>query len=587
MSLVVPAVFKAIDRMTAPLQNMYGAVNSFASKTERRIRSVGTASESMYQSMTGGKAGYVMAAGLGAAAFGMKTMVQEAMKIEDAVANFTPILGGVEKATELVNRMNVAAAETPFEFENITKTVQTLLPVMNGDLDKTIATMKMLGDTAGGNAQKLDSITRGYTKAFLKGKVDMESLNMIGEAGVPIVAELAKSMGYGEKSMGAFFKKISAGEVTTKQLENVFKKMTSQGGMFFNAMSIASNTTSGRLSTMKDAINLSAAAIGTEMLPYIKDFIDRIIIAGEKVREWVKANKQLIGQKVKAFFDGLNKVINFLIDNFETIVTIAKIYIATLIVLKTVSIASAVATKVMTIAAFAYNVAIGIMAAVTGVASVAIGKNTVALYAYKIALGVVTAVQWLWNGAMTAFNFIVSMNPISLLVIAIAALVAGIVIAIKNFDTFGSVLLLLLGPIGVIVHMVMMIRKHWDDITSAFTNGGFIEGVKQIGIAILDFILYPIQQALSLIDKVAGTNFAASVKDLRAGMVSEAVMQQEAQANATPVVRNDVQRSENLQRSISEQRQNVTIDINDRENRANVFSDNNYSPVRLNSTLVR
>jgi len=52
----------------------------------------------------------------------------------------------------------------------------------------------------------------------------------------------------------------------------------------------------------------------------------------------------------------------------------------------------------------------------------------IAMVAGAVATGVVTAAQWAWNAAMSA-------NPIGLIIIAIAALVAGIVWLVANWDT--------------------------------------------------------------------------------------------------------------------------------------------------------
>lgn len=99
--------------------------------------------------------------------------------------------------------------------------------------------------------------------------------------------------------------------------------------------------------------------------------------------------------------------------------------------------------------------------------------------------GAWAAVQWVLNAALTA-------NPIGLVVAAIAALVAIIVIAYKNSETFRDIvdgaftvvknvvmgvynwvkdnwpllLAILTGPIGV---AVLLITQHWDTIKNAFT----------------------------------------------------------------------------------------------------------------------
>lgn len=120
---------------------------------------------------------------------------------------------------------------------------------------------------------------------------------------------------------------------------------------------------------------------------------------------------------------------------------------------------------------------------------------------WSAAAGIATAAQWLWNAALTA-------NPIGLIVLAVAALVAGVIwLALKTqffqtiwagltaafTATFGWIktnwpllLAILSGPIGL---AVLLITKNWDKIkagvivvkdliVSQFTVlVGFIKGV--------------------------------------------------------------------------------------------------------------
>jgi tape measure domain-containing protein len=321
--------------------------------------------------------------GINALASGFKGIVREAMKLEDAQAAFTPLMGGAEKATKLVQALNVAAAETPFEFDAIASATKQLLPVMEGDIQKTVATFKMLGDTAGGNAEKLDTITRGFTKAMLKGKVDMESLNMIAEAGVPIFSEMGKTMGYNKDQMGAFFKQISTGTVSTDVLIQAFKNMTSEGGIFYQGMIIASKTTSGVFSTLSDNVKMTAAGIGQALLPMIKEL-------------------------AISFIEISSGMLNFINNNKETIQT------------------------VITIGVKALPIAIGAWTLYTAwVSRAAIQSAIVAKWQalVSVATGVQTAVMWLATAAVKAFSMAWSMSPIG----TAALVVSGVAIALGAF----------------------------------------------------------------------------------------------------------------------------------------------------------
>ena len=241
---------------------------------------------------------FLAAAGITALAGATWKVMQQFSKIEDAEAAFTPLLGGAKKATEMVKALNDTAATTPFQFENLAGAAKQLLPNMGGDITRTIELIRMLGDTAGGNAQKMDSIVRGYNKALLKGKVDMESLNMIAEAGVPIFNDLSAVVG---KSGTKLFKAISAGKISTEDLTKAFQKMTGKGGIFFEGMKIASETLSGKVSTLKDNVGLAAAELGTVLAPVLKDTTDYLIDISKQAKQWIIQNKAIIRTKLDEF----------------------------------------------------------------------------------------------------------------------------------------------------------------------------------------------------------------------------------------------------------------------------------------------
>jgi tape measure domain-containing protein len=302
--------FTADDRMTRQMSRMNRAMNRMnriAGRIKRGFLAAGRAALFLGRAlMTGLKVGIGIAvAGIGALTAAVWKFSSSFSMIEDATAQFTPLMGSVKKAKDLVDALNQTAATTPFQFETLSDTAKQLLPSMNGDIEKTIKTTRMLGDTAGGNAQKLDSITRGYNKALLKGNVDLEALNMIAEAGVPIFQQLGNVTG---KSGEKLFKNISAGKVSVDDLTETFKVMTSKGGIFFGGMEIASKTLTGKISTLKDNVTLVMAEFGEAMAPTLKEVADNATLLAQKIGNWAKENKALIAQKFHEYF-------NLIVDN--------------------------------------------------------------------------------------------------------------------------------------------------------------------------------------------------------------------------------------------------------------------------------
>lgn len=128
---------------------------------------------------------------------------------------------------------------------------------------------------------------------------------------------------------------------------------------------------------------------------------------------------------------------------------------------------------------------------------------------------IATGVQWAWNAALSA-------NPIGLVIAAIVVLIGLIVMAINKFDSWGSTMLMLLGPIGMVISAVMMIKRHWDSIVEAFQSDGIIGALKRIGVVLLDVIMHPLQRILDWVAELTGFDWAkkaaGSVEEFRGKM---------------------------------------------------------------------
>lgn len=305
--------------------------------------------------------------------------------MESYLTNFKVMLGNEELAAAKISELRKMAASTPFALSDLTEGTQTLLQ-FGIAADDTTDVLKQLGDISLGNADKLQTLVRAYGKMSSAQKVTLENVNMMIDAGFNPLNQICDATG---ESMSDLYKRISDGRVSFEELQYAVKAATSEGGQFYNGMLEASQTFSGRMSTLKDNVAALTGELTSGLFAALGDLV-------------VKLN-----EVVTSFLDSDEKMAQFK----DTI---------------------GIATSVVAAAGAAFLAYKGYVALATA-AEVA---HTVATTAMTAANAAAEAGATGLALAQAALNAVISANPVALLVSALAALATGLVTAYKTSETF-------------------------------------------------------------------------------------------------------------------------------------------------------
>lgn len=169
-------------------------------------------------------------------------------QIERLTTSFEVMTGSAEKAAEMVERLRIMGAETPFEMTDLAGTVQMLMQY-GFAADEALDRMKMLGDIAQGNRDAMTSIALGYAQMSSAGKANLVDIKQMINGGFNPLQEISERTG---ESMASLYERISEGTLSVDEITESMRYATSEGGKFFQSMEKQSQTLSGQLSTLKD-----------------------------------------------------------------------------------------------------------------------------------------------------------------------------------------------------------------------------------------------------------------------------------------------------------------------------------------------
>lgn len=223
------------------------------------------------------------------------------------------ILQNKSQSDQIFNKTVQLAVKSPFQIkELVTYTKQ--LAAYRIESNKLYDTTKRLADVSAGLGVDMGRLILAYGQvkaaAYLRGT----EVRQFTEAGINLYGELQR---YFEEVKGEAYTTaqivdmISKRKVTFEDIENIFQRLTDKGGLFYNMQEIQAETLQGKISNLKDSIDVMLNSIG-------------------------KANEDTLKGTIDA--------VKVLIDNWETVVEVAKTFgvvIGSLVITSKLKLASA------------------------------------------------------------------------------------------------------------------------------------------------------------------------------------------------------------------------------------------------------
>lgn len=377
----------------------------------------------------------------------VKTGISYNAMSEQAQVAWATILGSQSKASQMMKDIEKYAAETPFSKMGVDAMAKQLTNAgFHGKaLFDQLTKFGNMGSAFGIQEDSLKEMVRQYSQVQQAQVAYTEDLNILQDRGIPIFKALGEVMGV---PVSQVKKLASEGKVTSEVYNKAIDSIASHTT---GAMENQSKTFSGMMSTLEDNLTMLAGALAKPIFDKMKDNLQGLMPKLEEFTTLV--GKEGIGNAISTMFPQLKPLVGFFtsIANVLTTVVIPSLlnfggwiasnigpisFLATTIggavlafkgfmIVK--GIVSAFQEAQLAIALFSMNAEGATIAQGAFNGMLTLGETVVALLTGKVTLAAL---------AQEAWNAVMAMNPIGLLVMAIGALVAAFIYFWNTSESF-------------------------------------------------------------------------------------------------------------------------------------------------------
>lgn len=390
-------------------------------------------------------------AGAAVAALGM-SFVYVAAKSEKSRMQWDALAGSSENAGKILKEIGEMSLKSPFSTGELKDAALTMIK-FKVDTEKVIPVLKDMGNIAAVLGEdKLQTIAQAYGAIKEYGAGAGRMLMPLLREAPPLAEALAKEMGV----TGAQLRKAlqQGGSVSAEMFERALKRLSSQKG-FADGMLKGAHTLTGMFTILKNIIHHFQVEIGKTLLPDVKDLV-----------EWF----------IKLFLNNKSEIIKTLTAFFHKFaIIVAMVALILKQVIEDFGGLSEAGKDSKDVMSFLFDVI------TTGLKIIFQLRHLI--YAIVIGLAMYKGVVLLASIAQWALNLAMTANPVGAVIVGFIALIAIIILAIKNWDklkkkiyeVFDSimknpVLRAMMTIFAPFLTFPLLIIRNWDKIKKFFSD---------------------------------------------------------------------------------------------------------------------
>lgn len=188
------------------------------------------------------------------------------------------ILQNKYKADKLFGQITELAVKSPFTLKELT-TYTKSLSAYQVEYEKLYDTTKMLADVSAGLGVDMQRLILAFGQVKAANVLRGTEVRQFTEAGLNILGELAKYYSELEGKMvtvGEVQDRVTKKMVSFGDVEEVFERVTSAGGIFYNMQERQAETLAGQMSNLQDSIDIMLNDIGKANDGIIKNIVGSV-----------------------------------------------------------------------------------------------------------------------------------------------------------------------------------------------------------------------------------------------------------------------------------------------------------------------
>ena len=255
------AIISAYQKFISSKQTAAASTSQLTAEEQRLAQAIGRSTQEMHgqsQVMSDLKTMATQYLGVWGAQGFLKNVIEIGGQLEMQRLSIGAILGDMAKANELFDRIKNLAVKSPFgvvELDQMTKQLSAYGFEYNELFDMT----KRLADISAATGTSVDRLALALGHVRSEAALSGYTLRQFSMANIPLAKKLSEEL---TKVEGKFVsvadvrKRVRTKDIGYEQVLKVLKDLTDEGGMFYNAQEVMSESVKARFKNLKDSMDI-------------------------------------------------------------------------------------------------------------------------------------------------------------------------------------------------------------------------------------------------------------------------------------------------------------------------------------------